>query len=86
MGSRSGGRLSNNKVGPCTALIFAYPQPRDRFVVYTDASNIGIEGVLSQVQDGQERVIAYCSKTLNKAERNYSVTRRELLAVVRTLP
>jgi hypothetical protein len=41
--------------------------------------------VLSQVQDGQERVIAYYRKTLNKAERNYCVTRRELLAIVRTL-
>jgi hypothetical protein len=42
-------------------------------------------GVLSQVQDGHERVIAYYNKTLNKAERNYCVTRRELLAIVRTL-
>jgi hypothetical protein len=41
--------------------------------------------VLSQVQDGQEHVIAYYSKTLNKAERNYCVIRRELLPIVRTL-
>ena len=38
--------------------------------------------VLSQKQDGVERVISYYSKSLSKAERNYCVTRRELLAVV----
>jgi hypothetical protein len=53
--------------------------------VDTDASNVGIGGVLSQVQDWQKRVIAYYSKTLNKAERNYLVTRRELIAIVKTL-
>jgi hypothetical protein len=53
--------------------------------VVTDASNVGIGGVLSEVQGGQERVIAYYSKTLNKAEINYCVTRRELLAIVRTM-
>jgi hypothetical protein len=53
--------------------------------VYTDASNNRIGGVLSQIQDKQEQVIAYYSKTLNKAERNYCVTRRELLAIVKTL-
>jgi hypothetical protein len=41
--------------------------------------------VLSQVQDGQKRVTAHYSKTLNKAERNYCDTRRELHAIARTL-
>lgn len=41
--------------------------------------------MLSQVYDGQERVIAYYNKTLNKAERNYCVTRWELLSIVRKL-
>jgi hypothetical protein len=44
-----------------------------------------IGGVFSQVQVGQERVIVYYSITLSKAERNYSVTRRDLLVIVRTL-
>jgi hypothetical protein len=69
----------------CTAPVLGYPRPGERFIIDTDASNLGIGGVLSQVQDGGERVIAYFSKTLSKAERNYCVTRRELLAIVKTL-
>jgi hypothetical protein len=38
--------------------------------------------MLSQMQDSQERVTAYYSKTLNKAERNYCITLGELLAIV----
>jgi hypothetical protein len=53
--------------------------------VDTEASDVRIGGVLSQVQDGQERVIAYYRKTLNKAKRNYCITRRELPAIVRTM-
>jgi hypothetical protein len=69
----------------CTAPILAYPQPGERCIVDTDASNVRIGGVLSQIQDRRERVIAYYSKKLNKAERNYYVTQQELLAIVRTL-
>jgi hypothetical protein len=69
----------------CAAPILAYPHPGERLIVDTDGINFGIGGVLSQVQDGQERVISYYSKTLNKAERNYCMTRRELLPIVRTL-
>jgi hypothetical protein len=65
----------------CTALIFAYRQPVEWFVVDTDSSDVGIGGVLSQVQDGQEQVVYY-SKPLNKAERNHCATRREILVIV----
>jgi hypothetical protein len=36
----------------CTALILAYPKPRERYVVYTDASNVEIRGVVSREQEG----------------------------------
>ena len=51
-------------------------------VLDTDASDMGIGAVLSQIDgDGNERVIGYGSRLLTKPERRYCVTRRELLAV-----
>jgi hypothetical protein len=58
-----------------TTPILASPQAGERFIVDTDASYVGIGGVLYQVQGGQKRVIAYWSKPLNNSERNYCVTR-----------
>lgn len=52
------------------------------FLLDTDTNDIAIGAVLSQEVDGEERVIAYASKCLNKAERKYCTTRKELLAVV----
>ena len=51
------------------------------FILDVDASDIGIGGVIHQEQNGQEKVIAYASRTLNKAEKNYCTTEKELLAV-----
>lgn len=65
-----------------TAPVLAYPLFDLPFLVHTDASNVGLGTVLSQVQNGQERVIAYAAKSLSKTERNYSTTRKELLAMV----
>lgn len=48
----------------------------------TDASDSAIGAVLSQNQGGAENVIAYTSRTLSMSERNYCVTKKELLAVV----
>ena len=62
--------------------ILSYPQAEGEFVLDTDACDFGIGAVLSQVQNGEEKVISYASRTLGKAERKYCVTRKELLAVI----
>ena len=63
--------------------ILAYPNATDIFILDTDASGTAIGAVLSQLQDGDEKVISYGSYVLILEQRKYCVTRRELLAVVR---
>lgn len=62
--------------------VLAYPTQNDKYILDTDASNESMGAVLSQIQNGEELVIAYFSKSFSKAERRYCVTRKELYAVV----
>ena len=48
----------------------------------TDAGPVNFGAVLTQVQEGQERVIAYASRALTGVERRYSQTEREALGLV----
>ncbi|GBM17150.1 Retrovirus-related Pol polyprotein from transposon 297 [Araneus ventricosus] len=59
-----------------------WPRPE---TVHDLRSNEGIGAVLSQNIGNEERVIAYFSKSLGKPERNYCVTRKELLAIVKSI-
>ena len=70
------------KTALATTPLLNFPVPDAPYVLDTDASLTGIGAVLSQIVDGEEKVLGYASRTLSKPERNYCVTRRELLAVV----
>ena len=53
-----------------SAPILVFPDFLRPFILDTDASNTGLGGVLSQVQeDGKECVVTYASRTLTKPER-----------------
>ena len=65
-----------------TPPILAYPNLAQPFHLYVDASATGLGYILGQNINGQDVVIAYGGRQLNKAECNYSTTEREALAVV----
>ncbi|GFV62220.1 hypothetical protein TNCV_2034981 [Trichonephila clavipes] len=68
-----------------SAPILSYPEIGKQFILDTDACHESIGAVLSQDIDGQERVITYFNKCLSKTGRNYCVTRKELLAIVKAV-
>jgi len=65
-----------------TGPILSLSKNDGTYILNTDACDTGLGVVLSQIQSGEERVIAYVSRTMSAAERKYETTRKELLAVV----
>ena len=77
--------------------VLALPQLSKPFIIYSDVSLNGIGGVIAQVQPllpgqsvtpsgkppvGAQKPIAFYSRKLTPAEKNYKVTELELLAIV----
>nr|CAN61848.1 hypothetical protein VITISV_016506 [Vitis vinifera] len=65
-----------------TAPIVRAPNWKLPFEVMCDASDLAMGAVLGQREDGKPYVIYYASKTLKEAQRNYTTTEKELLAIV----
>ena len=66
-----------------TTPVLTLPNAHDKFILDTDASDTAIIIKLLQIQNGEERVIAYGSFTLAPAQRRYCTSRKVLLAIVR---
>jgi hypothetical protein len=62
-------------------VVLAYPDYSKVFEIYTDASSKQLRAVISQ----ENRPIAFFSRKLSTTQRKYSVTKIELLAIVKIL-
>lgn len=59
--------------------VLAHFNPVVPVEIHTDTSNVGLGAVLTQKQGADDHVLAFASRSLNKAERNYGATHLELL-------
>jgi len=62
--------------------VLACPDFRITIILQTDASDYGIGAILTQDTEEGKRVISYSSQILNGAEKNYSTSEKECLAIV----
>ena len=70
------------KLALILAPVLAFPHFDEQFLLYVDASSGSIRFALAQILNGKGVVIAYNGRGLNQAERNYTTTEREALALV----
>src|SRR6266550_5237849 len=60
------------------------PKPQRPFRMETDASDFAVAAILSQLdEDNIWKPVAFLSKALNDAERNYEIYDKEMLAIMK---
>lgn len=79
--SECGTAFSQLKSALTSAPVLVFPDFTRPFILDTDASDSCLGGILSQEHEGREN-ICYDSRLLSKEERQYCVTRKELLTVL----
>ncbi len=62
--------------------VLIFPDYSKEFMLRTNSSHIGLGGILMQERNGEPQPIAYASRLCTAAERNYSITERDTLAVI----
>jgi hypothetical protein len=66
--------------------VLKHANPREQFRMETDTSNFAYGAILSQKQPtGKRHPVAYMSKSMTPAEKNYNIGDKEALAIVKPL-
>ena len=65
--------------------VLTIPSQEDCFLLHTDASGLGIGATLNVMREGVEKPVAFFSRQLQGAERRYSATELEGLAVFKSI-
>ena len=65
--------------------VLTLPNESDQFVLYTDASGVGVGAVLSVVRGEEELLVGYFSRKLSHSKKKYSAMELECLAVVKAI-
>lgn len=65
-------------------ILTLYDNKRET-ILYTDASHIGLAGMLTQIHDGKEKVVGYYSRTTSPTEQRYHSFELETLAIVQSI-
>ncbi|EFA11803.1 Retrovirus-related Pol polyprotein from transposon 297-like Protein [Tribolium castaneum] len=65
----------------CAPILTLYDSRKD-IILYTDASRWGLAGILVQLHEGKEKVVAYFSRQTAQAEQKYHSFELETLAIV----
>ena len=66
----------------CEKVLLTFPNDAKKYHVGTDASDHGIGAWIGQPQGNQMGILAFASRALSKSEKNYSPTKKELLAII----
>ena len=70
--------VKNRSVKP---QVLHLPDSEGRFHLYSDTSKFAMGSALYQIQNGKPKLIAYASKRLPEAARNYSITELEMCSL-----
>ena len=77
--------FSTLKKALVSSPVLTYPDTTKPYVLHTDASDKAVGAILTQEQDGQDKVIAYLSHQLSAVQRRWAAIEREAYAVVYAL-